>query len=429
MRTCFVLGLCLLSGGAASAAPPVFTVDILRVADTLTPLPNDPELNYSAFAESSIIMTERGLSYVNINIGAFNNPSINGLYQSSPGGIATIAASGSSPFENGGLFDQVYSRNTTIVFRARTNSIDGPQSSIWIDDGNELSNLIPIGVELPDGAGPAINMAYPRVSGDDVLFVGVDASPQLRIYRTSAGGGPLTTVIDENTLPRFKAEGVGFDLGDFQGDQFVFRTLSGGAGPGNGVYAGDLDGNVVEFAIIGDPVPGREGEEFFRFSGETGHPSMDNGQVAFVGQGLNGSQGVYTTTITDNTLEVVVDDTMTLPNDNGTTIAFGSPSISGDNISFIGIGSGGQGNAMFVSMAGTIVDVIHVGDTLDGKIVGNVLSGSFALYDNQVAFTVIFTDFSRGLYLATVIPTPGGVMVMALGGVWAVRRRRGALNA
>jgi hypothetical protein len=422
MRIRFVLGFVLCAGGAASAAPPVFTIEIERIVDSATPLPNDPSLNFATIEPSSIVAVDEGFLFANAATGGFQNPSLNGLYFASDSGIELLTSTGDPPFKDGALFEQIYSNGGPTVFRARLNAPGGLTSSIWTHDATGVHHLLPFDAELPDGAGPASDLRYPRISGSDVLFVGTDGAGQPRIYRTSTDGAPIETVI--GVSPRPGNPDDGFDLGDFQGDQFVFRTLAPNFGPGTGVYAGDLDGNTTEFAKIGDPVPGHEGEEFFRFAGGTSHPSMDNGRVAFVGQGTNGIDGVYTATITDNTLEVVVDDTMDLPNDNGMTRFFGAPSISGDNIAFIGVGFDSRGVAAYVSMAGTIVDIIHKGETLDGKIVDNVRGGSFGLNGNTLAFTIDFDDSSRGLYLATVIPAPGAGSVAMLGGVWACRRRR-----
>jgi len=76
-------------------------------------------------------------------------------------------------------------------------------------------------------------------------------------------------------------------------------------------------------------------------------------------------------------------------------------------------------------MNGVIINIIHVGDALDGRIVDNVLSGPFALNNNTLAFTATFSNGESGLYMATIIPAPGAATVVALGGLWAARRRRG----
>lgn len=427
MRIYFVLGLVLLSGGAAIAAPPVLSVNIERIVDSLTSLPNDPSLHFASTDPSSIVNIGNGVLFSNAATGGFQNPSRNGLYFASNGTVDLLYATGDPPFEAGVSFQQTYSEGGPTIFRVTSNAPGGgrPQSSIWTHDATGLHSLLPFDAELPDKVGPALDLLFPRISGSDVLFVGTGGDLRPRIYRTSTSGAPIETVIGVSPRPGHPDDG--FDIGDFQGDQFVFRTYAPGTFTGTGVYAGDLDGNTIEFAKIGDPIPRHEGEdEFFRFGGETTHPSMDNGRVAFAGEGLNGVAGVYTSTITDNTIEVVADNTMDLPNDNGLTLSFAAPSISGDNIAFIGVGNDGRGKAAYVSIAGTIVDIIHVGDTLDGKIVNNVRSGSFALNGNTLAFTVTFDDAisSRGLYLATITPAPGSALCLALGGAWAVRRRR-----
>jgi hypothetical protein len=423
MRIRFVLGFVLLSGGAASAAPPAFTVEIERIVNSATPLPTDPSTFFEATDASTIVNRSAGLLFANASLGG-GPPGRNGLFRATPVGIDTLALAHEAPFESGAGIDQDYVGSSgPVVFRARTPTSGISAKSIWMNDAGALSNLVPIGAELPDGAGPASDLQYPRINGSDVLFVGTDGAGLPRIYRTSTSGAPIETVIGVSPSPGNPDEG--FDLGDFKDGRFVFRTLSLISDGTSGVYAGDLEGNTTEIVKYGDPVPGHEADEVFgRFGGGNTHPSMDNGRVAFVGLGSQGTRGVYTSSITGGTIDIVVDTTMELPNDNGATIGFGAPSISGDNIAFLGIAGNGRGIGAYVSMSGTIVDIIHKGDTLDGKIVDNVRGGSFGLNGNTLAFTITFEDFSRGLYLATVIPAPGSTLCLALGGAWAARRRR-----
>ena len=425
---CKFIGISIFAGGVASAAPSAFKVDIERVVNSSTPLPNDQNLNFDSIDPGSIVTLDNEVVFSNFSTDFFGNPSKNGLYRSANGKIELLAATGEQPFKSGAAFDESYTAGGPTVFRALTSTAGSPVSSIWISDAGSLTNIVPIGAELPDGAGSASFLSFPRISGNDVVFSGIGNSRQSRIYRTSTNGAPLTSVIDENTGPEF--DNVFLDIGDFQNDQFVFRTFDTVFASSTGVYAGDLDGNTTEISRAGDPVPNQPDFEFFRYGGDTTYPSMDNGRIAFTGQGFStvepgvGSQGIYTTSITGDSLEVVVDNNTILPNDNGVSTAFGAPSISGDNVAFIGVGNGSRGKAAFVSINGVIVDIIHVGDMLDGRIVSNVLSGSFALNGNQLAFTVDFTNGDSGLYMATIIPSPGAATVVALGGVLAARRRR-----
>lgn len=418
MRIRLAFASVLLACGATTAAPQVFTVNFDFIADSQTLLPDDPVFHFGGFSGSSLYKTNSGLIFANSPIIPFSKP---GLFRYSANKIQTIAVSGKAPFEDGALVDHVYSNGGNTVFRTLMNTIESPVSSIWINKGGVNENLVPINAELPDGAGTAINLDSPRVNGADVLFAATGSDGQSRIYRTSIDGAPFETLIADSPNTLFPGDSL--DIGDFQGDHFVFRTRDHGIG--TGVFAADLDGNTIEIANIGDPVPGHEGESTFgAFGGLTTHPSMEDGRVVFVAEGTGGINGVYTTTITDNTLETVVDNTMELPNDNGLTFRFGAPSISGDNIAFFGIGADGTGVGAYVSIAGTIVDIIHLGDTLDGRIVNFISSGSFAFNNNTLAFSITFTDSSRGLYLATVTPAPGSACCLALGGAWAARRRR-----
>ena len=420
MRLISVL-LCLITCGVANAAPQDFSVSVHQIANSSTPLPDEPELIFNRFPETPLNMTDDGLFFINAESGGFGNDSKGGVFFYSPDGdIQSIAKSRDTPFDSPTGFFDLYSDEQSSVFHA---GVSSTEQSIWrINSDNTINQLIDLETTLPDGAGSASGIRLPRISADNVLFLGTGESSPEALYKTDTAGGPITTLINENTRPEFA--NTYFDIGDFQGDRFTFRTFDRDTNSSIGVYTSDLDGNVTEIAAIGDPVPNHEDEFFFRFSGGNSFATMDDDRIAFTGQGSGGTGGVYTTDITGDTLEVIADSTIPLPGDNGMTLGFSGPSISGDNVSFIGVGGSGRGVGLFVSVAGTIVDVIHKGDTLEGKTVDNILSGSFALHNNQVAFTIQFEDDSRGLYTANIIPAPGVAGVLTISGLWAIRRRR-----
>ena len=116
----------------------------------------------------------------------------------------------------------------------------------------------------------------------------------------------------------------------------------------DGVYV-EAGGLLTTAARAGDSVPGSDAA-FFGFE----EVSVDGGDVAFLGYGVNGPQGIY------------------------------------------------------LRRSGELMKIVDENDSLDGHSIFSVELGLDALDDDQLAFTAHFDDQSSALYIATVPePTPG----------------------
>jgi hypothetical protein len=100
----------------------------------------------------------------------------------------------------------------------------------------------------------------------------------------------------------------------------------------------------ITFRLVADentPIP--EGSENFSDFGST--PSISGKNVAFFGFVRSGREGIYKEIIEKfgkRKLRVVADTDTLIPDGSGKFILFGSPSISGENVAFRGIGDESQ---------------------------------------------------------------------------------------
>ncbi len=91
-------------------------------------------------------------------------------------------------------------------------------------------------------------------------------------------------------------------------------------------------------------------------------------------------------------------------------------------VAFIGSGTGTTG--IFAASGASLIEVVSLGDILDGKTV-NALSFSDdrPLSGNQLVFSAGFSDGSYGLYLAQV-PEPGAAALIGVLAAPLLARRR-----
>ena len=116
------------------------------------------------------------------------------------------------------------------------------------------------------------------------------------------------------------------------------------------------------------------------------------------------SNGVFTRIAGAN--ELVADTTTVMPGSDPITFGtFSDPDISGRNVAtdggevaFSGSGSGFIG--LFVSDPSGLCRVIDTNDTLEGKDVTQVFMGRDSYAVGMLGFQAVFSDGSRGIYLA-----------------------------
>ena len=156
------------------------------------------------------------------------------------------------------------------------------------------------------------------------------------------------------------------------------------------------------------PIPGGTGN-----FGSLGDPSLDGGQIAFTGRDVPGySRGLYMAA--GSVVSVIADQSTPVPGGTGNFGLFGDPSLDGGNVAFEGRDAGGYQIGLFVRYDGVLLQVVGLGDMLDGKTIRLLSMGQEALSGNQLAFRAIFSDDSQGIFIAT-IPEPSTGLLLSMG--------------
>lgn len=76
---------------------------------------------------------------------------------------------------------------------------------------------------------------------------------------------------------------------------------------------------------------------------------------------------------------------------------------------------GGSRDAIYTDISGELTRVIAINDVLDGKVI-SAFVGELSLSREQIAFITNFTDSSKGIYVATLVPEPSpGLGILLLG--------------
>ena len=96
---------------------------------------------------------------------------------------------------------------------------------------------------------------------------------------------------------------------------------------------------------------------------------------------------------------------------------FVNSSIDGKNVAFMSFSvpfSDQQGIYLFDGQS--LEKIVALNDLLDGKIVNGLLNfGPEGLSGNRIAFEATFTDDSRGVYVAEIVPEPSTLILLGIG--------------
>ena len=272
-----------------------------------------------------------------------------------------------------------------------------------------LSKIVEVGEPAP-GGGNFSTIFFVSRQGENLAFQAniFDLSVPGRsngVFTRIAGANELvadtTTVIPGSSPTTFS----GFSDPDISGRNVAFH---GGFGALTGVYA-RIDGTLTKVADINDIQPGNA--QSFR---TVSIPVISGRQVAFRGVGDFG--GIY---VGDGGPLTVIAQTGDPAPGGSTFSGFGqNVSIDGGEVAFSGAGSGFSG--LFVSGPSGLCRVIDTNDTLEGKDVTQLFMGRDSYAAGMLGFRAVFSDGSRGIYLAKaprISPTvalPTGALLLLL---------------
>jgi hypothetical protein len=384
----------LVAPHPAAALQVAFT----KIADDTTPIPGEgrpfeffgfPAIDDGVVAFPSVAASE---------------PLLRGVYRSAGGAITTIVDS-NTPVPGGtGSFTQIGDNPSVSGGVVAFAAFGVDQGGIYSGDGGPLTTVADQSTPIPGGMGSFDRFKLgPSIAAGRVAFENLDLSFPLErgVYLWS--GGLLQAVADLTTpIPGSTgsfSDFVGFSSLD---DDGALAFIGRGNAPVEGIYIDD----GVSLRVVVDtntPVPG-DGVSFHSFGN---HVSLSQGQVAFRGVTADGHMGIY---VGDGSqLSLVADESTPAPGTDGTLASFGEPCLDAGNAAFRALvfrPSASNGFGIYTTFGGSLAKVIDTTDTLDGKT-PQTFPHSFRGCDgNQVAFGVVFTDSSRGIYVATLSEAP-----------------------
>jgi len=167
----------------------------------------------------------------------------------------------------------------------------------------------------------------------------------------------------------------------------VFLTITKPAYSGIGTFT------FRKVADTTTPIPGGTGN-FVIFES----PSIDGGSVAFKGAGSSGQSGIYLDT--GGPLVLIADKSTPIPGGTGNFTFLNTPSFGGGNVAFVGNGSSGQ-EGIYIGAGGPLDVVADLNTPIPGGT-GNFTSfpsGPISADGGNVAFVGIGSSSQSGIYI------------------------------
>ena len=247
----------------------------------------------------------------------------------------------------------------------------GGQQGIYLQNRLIPPNPIRIAdlnTPIPNGSGNFVSLGTEAgiiIVGGDILFSGRGSGTQQGVYLASLAilTDPVRIADTATGIPSGIGTFTAFQnaLG-FSGSDVAF--VGSGSGGQQGIYAVAVlappqVGSPLRVADTAMAIPGGSGNFTLFPSG----PALSGREVAFIGNGSDGQQGLYKVAVltppqVGSPLRIA-DTAMAIPGGIGTFTAFGSdqahpvdPAMNGDRLAFVGSGSGGQQGVYAVGVLG-----------------------------------------------------------------------------
>jgi hypothetical protein len=289
---------------------------------------------------------------------------------------------------------------------------------LFLSDSNGLRRLQPDPVVVGGASVTLGGFEYLRLVGDDLAFKA--SGPGVQGVFTLIDD-TLSVIADTSTeIPGGSGTFIGFSELGFNGSDVVLQ----GVGPvvrrndRNGLYT-DMNGTLELVVNQGTPVPGIPSKTFSGIN----LPRLDGSTLYFAANyDIGAVTGIYTNA--GSNMELVID---TLPS----TYPFGG----GKQITFLSYRWVDNGN-LLISVLDTLqpnkearllrldnrwYELVRVGDIIDGVAVERI--NDSAIGGNLAVLSLDMADGTTALY-TVMIPEPVSSMLMAVGGLLMVVRRR-----
>ncbi len=377
-----------------------------KLVDTNVKVPPDKKLKFSEFGPPAISVTQAkesgglpsiAVAYVASAVDESGRLAVPGVYVNKPsvGDPVRVVDTTKKPPDGGFFFSFGEAPAIEGGFVAFFSSgIQGSgQTGLYTSAPpyRSYSIVADQNTPIPDGKGNFtgfLTLPAAALSERTLAFSGAGVDNQLGVYIGIPG--KLGKVADKKTNCPSGGKFVGFANVSMSKGKVAFRgnvdLLS------SGIYTGDSEGDIKTLADKTIACPQGNG---MKFSGAD-RPSINDGQVAFVGYGCN-EVGVYSGA--PGSLNVVADTTTKIPDGTGRFTSFLFTAQSGKNVAFKAVGEKQVGIYLWVD--GSLLRVVDRNTKLDGQapadfgFIRNGLDGAY------LAFQVTFEDKTSAIYLAS----------------------------
>ena len=341
---------------------------------------------------------------------ALGGSGVNGIY-TNEGGMLNLVANLNTEVPGGGgatftgFGDPVHIGDGDVAFIG----FGGPGVfGIYTNVGGMLNLVADLNTVVPGGGGGTFTSIQTPVSigNGEVAFRAFGGSGQEGIYTNV--GGVLTLVANQSTAV---PDGGGGTFTDFRdpvspADGKVAFFGEGGTGE-TGIYS-DAGGMLELVADENTTVPDGGGGNFVSFGGPV---SLGGGAVAFIGRGNAGLRGIYSNAT--GSLARVADTTTVVPSGGGGTFTLFEQlvSLGGGDVAFIGEGGTGQ-EGIYNNIGGGVTLVANLDSLIPGG--GGETFGRISAIASLGGGEVVFLGFDDSNDVLGIYNNAGGMGMLAL---------------